>query len=158
MTRKSGQSRRDSIPVIPRMAWCIHFFQRAETDDTGRTVPGRDFLASCPEKVRQMMLAVLKAVADAPPPAFSGGGKREAMHGQMADYFEVRVDGPSRSHYRLFCLLERDGAKVGLGGPSLVIITGKSKAFRTTLSKRDYAEVRALGDEYLARRPRSVAI
>lgn len=28
-----------------------------------------------------MMLAVLKAVADAPPPQFSGGGKWEAMHG-----------------------------------------------------------------------------
>jgi hypothetical protein len=47
---------------------------------------------------------------------------------------------------------------VGLGGPSLVIITGKSKPFRTTLSKRDYAEVRALGDEYRSRKPRSVAV
>jgi hypothetical protein len=45
---------------------------------------------------------------------------------------------------------------VGLGGPSLVLITGKEKPFRTVLSARDYADVRRLGAEYLARRPRSV--
>ena len=141
-----------------RAPWRVHFFQRHAADDVTRTVPGRDFLAGCPPKVREMMVAVLKAVADAPPPMFSGGGKWEAMHGEMSDYYEVRVDGPGRHHYRLFCLLERDGAAVGLGGPSLVIITGKSKPFRTTLTKRDCAEVRALGDEYRSRKPRSVAV
>jgi hypothetical protein len=30
------------------------------------------------------------------------------------------------------------------------------KPFRTTFSDRDYAKVRALGDEYRARKPRSV--
>jgi hypothetical protein len=103
-----------------------------------------------------MMLAVVKAVADAPPPQFSGGGKWEAMHGDMAGYFEVRVDGPKRRHYRLFCLLERDGASIGLGEPSVVLITGRDKAFKTELSSRDYAAVRALGTEYLSRKPRSV--
>lgn len=88
---------------------------------------------------------------------FAGGGKWEAVHGEMAGFYEVRVDGPGRRHYRLFCVLERDGAKVGLGGPSAVVITGKSKPLRTTLSKRDYAEVRALGDEYRSQTPRSVA-
>lgn len=103
-----------------------------------------------------MIVAVIKAVADAPPPAFSGGGKWEAMHGDMAGFYEVRVDGPQRHHYRLFCVLERDGAAVGLGGPSLVLITGKDKAFRTVLTETDYAEVRALGAEYRKRTPRSV--
>ncbi len=103
-----------------------------------------------------MMLAVVNAVADAPPPQFSGGGKWEAMHDEMAGYYEIRVDGPKRHHYRLFCLLERDGGSVGLGGPSLVLICGKEKPFRTVLSARDYGEVRRLGSEYLARRPRSV--
>jgi hypothetical protein len=103
-----------------------------------------------------MMLAVVNAVADAPPPQFSGGGKWEAMHDEMAGYYEIRVDGAGRHHYRLFCLLERDGGKVGLGGPSLVLITGKDKPFRTVLSARDYAEVRRLGSEYLSRTPRSV--
>jgi Txe/YoeB family toxin of Txe-Axe toxin-antitoxin module len=62
----------------------------------------RSFLEGCPEKVRAMMLAVVKAVADAPPPQFVGGGKWEDMHGDMAGYFEVRVDGPNRRHSRLF--------------------------------------------------------
>ncbi|WP_394829978.1 hypothetical protein [Pendulispora albinea] len=104
-----------------------------------------------------MMLAVVKAVAEAPPPRFSGGGRWEAMHDQMAGFYEVRVDGPQRSHYRLFCFLDRDGAQVGLGGPSLVLVTGKKKAFMTLLSKADYAEVRRLGTEFRARVPRSVA-
>ena len=54
-------------------------------------------------------------------------------------------------------MLERDGAKFGLGGPSLVLIAGKDKPFRTVLSSRDYTEIRRLGREYLSRVPRSVA-
>ncbi len=100
--------------------------------------------------------AVLKAVAEAPPNAFAGGGYWEAMHGTMAGYFEVRVDGRDRRHYRLFCVLERDGARLGLGGPSIVVITGMEKPFRTTFSERDYAQVRLLGEEYGSRAPRSV--
>lgn len=53
-------------------------------------------------------------------------------------------------------MLEREGAKLGLGGPSLVIITGKDKSFQTVLSTADYDEVRSLGREHLARIPRSV--
>jgi len=136
--------------------WRKHFFQRHPDDDPNEAVPAREFLLTCPEKVRAMMLAVVNAVADAPPPQFSGGGKWEAMHGEMAGYYEVRVDGPNRHHYRLFCLLERDGRAVGLGGPSLVLICGKDKPFRTVLSSRDYADVRRLGSEYLARTPRSL--
>jgi hypothetical protein len=102
-----------------------------------------------------MIVAVVKAVADAPPPAFSGGGKWEAMHGDMSGCYEVRVDGPKRRHYRLFCILERDGESVGLGGPSIVLLTGKEKPFMTVLSAADYAEVKALGAEYRKRTPRS---
>ncbi len=122
-----------------------------------QAVPARDFLLACPEKVRAMMLAVVKAVADSPPPMFSGGGKWEAMHGEMGGWYEVRVDGPNRHHYRLFCVLERNGRSVGLGGPAVVLICGKEKPFRTVLSAGDYAAVRALGAEYHTRTPRSVA-
>jgi len=68
------------------------------------------------------MLAVLRAVAAAPSPKFSGGGYWEAMRDEMAGYYEVRGDGPQRKRFRLFCLLERHGAEVGLGGPAIVII------------------------------------
>ncbi len=136
-------------------SWRVHFFQRPRDDDPGESAPAREYLDTCPVAAR--LIAVLKAVADAPPPAFSGGGKWEAMHDDMAGYYEVRADGPQRRHFRLFCLLERDGARVGRGGPSLVIITGMDKAFRSTFSEEDYARVRELGDEYKRRNPRSVA-
>ena len=143
--------------TLSAVPWHIHFFQRHREDDPTEAVPGRAFLLACPDKVRQTMVAVLKAVADAPPPAFAGGGKWEAMHDDMAGYYEVRVDGPKRRHYRLFCILERDGKNLGLVGPSVVVITGKEKPFQTTLSKSDYGDVRSLGSEYQAHLPRSVA-
>lgn len=138
--------------------WRIHFFQRHRADDPDQSVPGLAFLDSCPDKVSAMMVAVLQAVAAAPPPSFSGGGKWEAIHAEMAGFYEVRVDGPKRKHFRLFCVLERDGEKLGLGGPSIVAIDGASKPFKTTLSKADYAAVKKLGDEYGARVPRSVLV
>lgn len=121
-----------------------------------QSVPARELLDRCPTTVAAKLVAVVKAVADAPPPAFSGGGKWEAMHGDMNGFYEVRVDGPKRRHYRLFCMLEREGARCGLGGPSLVLIAGKDKPFHTVLSAPDYAEVRRLGREFLARTPRSI--
>lgn len=141
---------------VARAPWRIHFFKRHAQDDPTQAVPARDFLDRCPTAVAAKLVAVVKAVADAPPPAFSGGGKWEAMHGEMNGFYEVRVDGPKRRHYRLFCVLERDGAKVGLGGASLVLIDGKDKPFRTVLSNADYAQVRGLGREFLARTPRSI--
>ncbi|MCA9593762.1 MAG: hypothetical protein KC776_10645 [Myxococcales bacterium] len=136
--------------------WFIEFFRRHEDDDADQSVPGKTFLEGCPDKVRQTMLAVLKAVAEAPPPSFSGGGYWEAMHDEMKGYYEIRVNGPKREHFRLFCLLERGGVDVGLKGPSIVIITGMSKKFRTTFRNRDYEAVRELADEYKKRTPRSV--
>jgi len=104
--------------------WRIHFFKRAKADNPGRGVPAIDFLDGLPPKVAAEMQAVLEAVAAGPPPSFSGGGKWEAMHGGMAGYFEVRVQGGGKNH-RLFCVLERDADD--LGGSSIVCIDGLSK-------------------------------
>lgn len=101
------------------------------------------------------MRAALIAVAAAPPKRFAGGGYWEAMKGDMTGWFELRVDGPGRHHYRLFCLLDY-GAK-GVDKPLLVVIDGRDKPFRTTLSDADYAAVRKLGDEYRKCNPRSLA-
>ena len=136
--------------------WLIHFFRRHAEDDPEQAVPAERFLDRCPEKVSATMAAVLRAVADAPPPAFSGGGKWEAMHDEMAGYYEVRLDGPQRQHYRLFCVLERDGADLGLGGRSIVLIDGRETPFLTPLRKEDYAAVTALGDDDRRRRAGSV--
>lgn len=129
--------------------WQIHFFRRAAADDPGRTVPAIDFLEAIPEKLAAEIHAVLDAVAAAPPPSFSGGGKWEAMHGDMAGFFEVRVQGGGMNH-RLFCLLER-GAN-DLGGPSIVCIDGLSKARRTAARPSDYSRVKRYRDEFTRRR------
>lgn len=131
----------------------IVYFRRHKDDDPDESIPGRDFLESCPTSVRATIRAVLVAVATSPPKRFSGGGYWEAMKGDMTGWFEVRVNGPQRHHYRLFCRLDYDTAG---GKPLLVVIAGLDKPFRTELGAADYVAVRALGEEYLARQPRSV--
>jgi hypothetical protein len=125
------------VPDVPRLraerddAHDVVYFRRHVDDDPGQSTPARAFLASCPITVRAKFAAILVAVASAPPHRFAGGGYWEAMHADMAGWYEVRVDGPKprggrgRHHYRLYCLL-------------------------------DYRATAALGAEYLARNPRSV--
>jgi len=112
----------------PKDPWRIHFFQHHLDDGAGRVVPSMAFLDGLPDKVAAEIHAVLDAVAEAPPPSFSGGGKWEAMHDDMAGYYEVRVQGGGKNH-RLFCVLERDAED--LGGSSIVCIGGLSKPPRT---------------------------
>jgi hypothetical protein len=144
----------------PEDPYDIVYFRRHEDDDPTRSVPGRSFLRSCPVSVRAKLAAALIAVATAPPHRFAGGGYWEAMRGPMSGWFEVRVDGPrpgggkGRHHYRLYCLLDEDAKDVDR--PLLVVITGLDKPFRTTLSDREYAAVRVLGEEYRARNPRTL--
>jgi hypothetical protein len=138
------------------MAWDIVFYTA-----TKGSVPGADFLDSCPAKVRGTILAVLDAVAAAPPPAFSGGGKWEAMHGDMGGYYEIRVTGPGREQFRLFCLLENADTPTlvarGLRGPAIAVIAGMRKKSGTVFSQRDYAKVRKLGSDHTAQIPRRTA-
>lgn len=103
------------------------------------------------------MRNVLIEVVKVKPGHFAGGGYWEAMHGAMTGYYELRADGPDRprTHYRLFCLYD---SAVDDEQGVLVILTGMQKRFRTKFSDHDYAQVRALGDEYLARTPRSIII
>ena len=84
---------------------------------------------------------MLDAVAEAPPPSFSGGGKWEAMHDDLAGYFEVRVQGGGQNH-RLFCLLQRDAEDLG----------GLSKPPREPARPRDYKKIKQYGSEFERRR------
>jgi hypothetical protein len=158
--RKRRRARQATAPKIRTRpsrddAHQIVYFKRHREDDPAETVPGREFLALCSSKVRAAMRAVLVAVAEAPPHRFAGGGYWEAMKGDMAGWFEVRVDGPKRHHYRLFCLIDLDAHNADK--PLLVVVTGLDKPFRTELGDADYAEVRTLGKEFLSRNPRSIA-
>jgi hypothetical protein len=125
------------------------------------SVPADEFLRSCPVKVRARLLATLDAVAEAPPPAFSGGGQWGAMHGEMAGYYEVRAGGPNREQFRLFCLLENarpeELARRGLAGPAIAVLTGMRKKWMATFTPAEYAAVRRLGEDHLSNYPRRIA-
>lgn len=113
--------------------------------------PAKEYLATCPERIRDRFRAVVAEVAKAPPHRFSGGGYWEAMHGSMAGWHEVRIDGPGRTHYRLYCLVDAD---CGDTKPYLVLVDGRTKKFTTTIKESEYAKIAALGRDYLASNPR----
>lgn len=117
--------------------------------------PAADFLRSCPKTVAARLLAIVDAVAAAPPPRFTGGGMWEAMRGQMSGLYEARVRGPGRRLYRLFCLLDREVA--GLDRPTIVVLGGMAKPVDSGFTDAEYARMRELGDEYRRRIPRSLA-
>ncbi|MEW5813744.1 MAG: hypothetical protein AB1925_30345 [Actinomycetota bacterium] len=133
-----------------REPWLIHFFRRDAREDKARSVPAIAFLDQVPAKVRAEMQAVLEAVAEAPPPAFSGGGKWEVMHGDMAGFYEVRVRGADRRNHRLFCILQREADD--LGGSSIVVIDGLSKPVRQAAKPRDYRRAQQHRAEFQKRR------
>jgi hypothetical protein len=113
------------------------------------SVPALEFLYACPGEIDAEFAAVLDAVAAAPPPQFAGGGKWEAMHGTMAGWHEIRLTGPGREQFRLFCLLENaDDEELMRGGlrkPAITVITGMRKPWRTKVSERDYGRCDSSG-------------
>jgi hypothetical protein len=135
-------------------AWEIVVFQRHRDDDPNETCPTEEFFDLCPRSVVDDLTGIVDAVAESPPPRFTGGGMWEAMHGQMRGFYEVRTRGPDRRLYRLFCILERDAP--GLDGPSIVVIGGMSKPAGTAFTPTDDEVIRRLGDEYRRRSPRNV--
>jgi hypothetical protein len=114
-------------------------------------VPTCSFLEEVPTRIAAEIHAVLEAVASAPPPAFSGGGKWEAMHGDLGGLYEVRVRH-GRTLFRLLCLLDRTGDD--LGGPSIVCLGGLTKASGSAADPRDYKAIKQFADEF--RRCRNV--
>lgn len=126
-------------------AWLIHFFRRHRDDDRFEAIPTIEFLESLPDKVAAEIQAVLEAVASAPPPAFSGGGKWEAMHDDMAGLYKIRVQGGGVNH-RLFCVLERNATD--LGGPSIICLGGLSKPVRSPADSRDYRRIMQYAAEF----------
>ncbi len=139
------------------MTWGIVYYAAEDGE-----VPAEDFLDGCPAKVEARFSAVLEAIRGAPPPQFSGGGYWEAMHGDMGGYHEIRLTGPGRRQYRLFCILDNGSSKEllerGFKRPQITVITGMVKDSGKKFSGRDYAKVRKLGTEYLSHLPRRIAV
>jgi hypothetical protein len=125
------------------------------------TVPALEFPDDCPGTIDAQFIAVLDAVAAAPPPRFSGGGKWEAVHGPVGGWYEIRAAGSGREQFRLFCLLEngtgKELARRGLPGPAIAVITGMRKPWRTVFAERDYQRVREVGTEHQGNYPRRIA-
>lgn len=155
--KKQGRPRdSDAVLVDRKPPWAVIFYRASD-----ESVPALEFLDGCPGKIDAEFTAVLDAVAAAPPPQFSGGGKWEAMHGTMAGWHEIRLTGPGREQFRVFCLLENAADKEllrrGLSKPAIAVISGMRKPWRTKFSDRDYARVRRLGEEHKANYPRRIA-
>lgn len=139
------------------MEWGISYYTAPDG-----SVPAEAFLDSCPTKVGATIEAVLEVVRASPPPAFSGGGKWEAMHGRMGGYYEIRVTGPGRMQYRLFCRLENgtdaELEERGFDRPQIVAINGLAKRNASLFTDAQYKRhVRDLGDDFLSKLPRPVA-
>ena len=153
---RRGTGRQPAVRRTGQVPWSIIYYKAPDG-----TVPPLDFLGGCPSTLDAQFAAVLDAVAAAPPPQFSGGGKWEAMHGTMSGFYEIRLSGPRREQFRLFCLLENgtneELARRGLQRPAIAVITGMRKPWRTTFSDGDYRRVRELGTEYQQNHPRRIA-
>lgn len=139
------------------MGWGVVYYQTPSGQ-----IPAHEFLLDCPVGVRAKLLAVLEVVRAAPPPAFSGGGKWEAMHGRMNGYYEIRCTGPKRRHYRLYCMLDngtaQELAQRGFDRPQIAVINGLAKANGTLFTDAEYARhIRKSGENYRATLPRPVA-
>ena len=79
----------------------------------------------------------------------------------MSGWYEIRLTGPGREQFRLFCLLEngtgKELARRGLPRPAIAVITGMRKPWRTVFGERDYQRVRKLGTEHQGNYPRRIA-
>ena len=116
--------------------------------------PGEEYLNSCPPGIRGRFLTLLVEISKAPPFRFSGGGLWEAMHGEMTGWFEIRIDSSKLNHYRLFCVLDHEA--VNYEQRLLVVITGRTKRYRTALPHSEYRKIRKLGVDYFSQNPRLI--
>lgn len=121
------------------------------------SVPAQEFLDACPMSPRQMLLAIIVAVTDGPPPSFPPSMHWHIMRKEMSGLYEAR-DRHGNTLYRLFCVLDRNAAEHGLDGPALVVLSGGAKAVREEMDARTYVAARRQREEYMASSPRRIAV
>jgi hypothetical protein len=136
--RASGTSSND---------WMLAFYLTA-----GGAVPAREFmLRTCPQPVLQMLLAILVAVRDAPPPSFAPSNMWHAMKDEMKGFHEAR-DEHDGVLYRLFCVVDRQATERGLDAPAVALICGGVKPIRTRMNPAVYEQALEYRVDYLATR------
>ena len=124
-----------SLPGVP---WGIQFFQCTAPDGAPGSCPTSEFLDSVPPQIAAEIESVLRAVADAPPFSFKGGGKWISMHGKMKGLYEVRCSREN-FNYRLLCVLVKKSP--AFDGSATVCLGGLTKPKRTKADDRDYDEI-----------------
>ena len=77
----------------------------------------------------------------------------EAMHGTMNGYYEVRVSGPGRVQYRLFCILDNSDTEAeltrrGFSTPQIAVINGMEKPVAELFSDGTGASAHRLLDDW----------
>ena len=144
--KKRGTRAHTRSASHPTATWALAFYETAD----GRT-PAHEFLLACPQSVREMLLAIVVAVRDAPPPAFPASGMWHAMHAEMKGFQEAR-DEHGGQLYRLFCILDGNAPDRGLDAKVVALICGGVKRVRSPMDSRVYDEALAYRADYLTTR------
>jgi hypothetical protein len=126
--------------------WSLAFYRTAKD-----TAPAREFLLGCPQPVREMLLAIVLAVRDAPPPSFPPSKMWHVMHGEMKGFYEAR-DEHDGQLYRVFCVLDSQAPEHGLDAKAFTLICGGAKPVRSPMDKSVYDEALTYRQDYLATR------
>lgn len=134
--------------MVRQVSWTADFYLHSD-----RTVPAVDFLSGCPAAGR--IEAIVEAVRSFPPPRFPPSQMWHAMSGDMSGLYEIRVRHRQTLH-RLFCILDANGAKHGLDGPALVLVSGGTKAMGRAMPTDIYADAIDFRDRYKSTTPRPV--
>lgn len=132
--------------------WAVAFYKTK-----GGEVPAREFLVDCPDSARQMLLAIVVAVRDGPPPSFPPSKLWHVMKKDMKGFHEARDEHGDELH-RLFCILDRNAPDYGLDAPTLVLVSGGHKPSRTAMKPAVYKQALAYKDDYLATNPRRIVL
>ncbi len=126
--------------------WSLAFYKTAKG-----VVPAREFLLDCPQPVREMLLAILVAVRDSPPPSFPPSKMWHVMHGGMKGLHEAR-DEHDGHLYRVFCVLDSQAPEHGLDAKVVALICGGVKRVRSVMDESVYDEALRYRGDYLATR------
>jgi hypothetical protein len=127
--------------------WALAMYQTASGD-----VPSETFLLQeCPDSVQQMLLAIVVAVKEAPPPRFPTSHLWHVMRDDMKGLHEAR-DEHDGTLYRLFCVVDRRAPQHGLDAPVVALICGGTKPVRSKMEQSVYDQAQAYRDEYVATR------
>lgn len=116
------------------MQWGVEWL--IDRTEKPAAIPAYRFLKSLPVNVRMQLLGILDAVRTVGPDQWADRHSHCPMKGELAELHEVR-DKQGETLYRLFVLWQRKERRV-------VIVDGRKKPNKTTLSKREYEAVKSL--------------